>query len=64
MKIRKVVESILELHITDWDDTWLAAEQQGKMTGAKTNKILREVCKIIEELQKEQDEIPMESPTK
>lgn len=64
MKIRKQVESILELHITDWDDTWQAAEVQGKMTGAKTNKILKIVCQAIEQIQDNQDETPLESPTK
>lgn len=51
--LKKTVENILQLHITDWDDTWLAAEQQGKMTGSRTNKIILELCKAVETLQDE-----------
>lgn len=52
MNIKNIVEKILELHITDWDDTWKAAEIQGKMTGSRTNLILKELCKKVEELEK------------
>lgn len=52
--IRKQVEGILQLHITgdNWRDTWQAAEQQGKMTGSRTNQILRILCEKIEKLEK------------
>lgn len=59
--IRKQVEKILELHITDegWADVWQAAEVQGKMTGSRTNKILLVLCEAIEQLQ--HDKISTES---
>ncbi len=51
--LRKKVERILDLHITDWDDTWIAAESQGKMTGSRTNKILMALCEAVERLESE-----------
>ena len=51
--IRKEVEKILELHITEWSDTWRASEQQGKLTNSRTNLILLKLCEAMEELQNE-----------
>ena len=55
MNIRKTVEGILELHISDnnWKDVWQASEVQGKMTGSRTNQILRVLCEAVEKLQNE-----------
>ena len=58
LTIRKQVEGILQLHITgdNWKDTWQAAEQQGKMTGSRTNKILMFLCEAVEKLQNAKNE--------
>lgn len=52
--IRKQVEGILGLHIADdnWADVWRGAEVQGKMTGSRTNQILRILCEKVEYLEK------------
>ena len=57
LPIRKQVEGILGLHITDnnWNDIWQAAESQGKMTGSRTNKILMFLCEAVEKLQNEKN---------
>ena len=54
LPIRRQVEGILQLHIDgeNWLDTWTAAEVQGKMTGSRTNQILRILCEKIEALEK------------
>lgn len=55
MTIRKEVEGILELHLGEngWKDTFHAAEVQGKLTGSRTNKIIRILCEKVEELENE-----------
>ena len=55
LTIRQLVEGILQLHITgdNWKDTWQASEVQGKMTGSRTNQILRVLCEAVEKLQNE-----------
>ena len=52
-KLRKQIEGILQLHIDgdNWLDTWNAAEAQGKMTGSRTNQILRLLCEKVEYLE-------------
>jgi hypothetical protein len=57
--IRRQIEGILGLHIADnsWQDVWEAAESQGKMTGSRTNKILRILCEATERLQDEANQI-------
>lgn len=52
MTIRKEIEAILELKITDWSDVFRAAEVQGKLTGARINKIIRVLCEKVEQLEK------------
>lgn len=54
--IKKQVEGILGLHIeNDWADVWRAAEQQGKMTGSRTNQILRVICEKIDQLEQKNE---------
>lgn len=54
LPVRKQVEGILGLHISgdNWADVWQAAEVQGKMTGSRTNQILRVLCEAVEKLEK------------
>lgn len=58
LPVRKQIEAILQLHITDdnWHDIWKAAEIQGKMTGSRTNQILRVLCEAVERLEKRHDD--------
>ncbi len=53
--IKKRVSGILGFVVQDWTQAWNDAEAQGKMTGAKTNQILRVLCEEVEKLQ---DELP------
>ncbi len=56
--IRKQVEGILQLHIygENWLDVWTASEIQGKLTGSRTNQILRILCEKVEEFEKQHEE--------
>lgn len=63
MSIKRIVSGILGFHIgNEWDDVWRAAEIQGKLTGAKTNLILLELCKKVEQLEKA-NEVPTKKPS-
>lgn len=55
MNLRKEISTILGLFISDygWADAFKAAEIQGKLTNARTNKILLALCEHMEELENE-----------
>ena len=51
MTLRQEVSKILGLFIDDygWEDAFKAADIQGKLTNARTNKILLAICKRLDE---------------
>lgn len=61
MTIRKEISNILGFYIGEdsWEDVWRASEIQGKMTGSRTNQILRILCERVEKLENEQ--VPVQS---
>jgi len=57
--IRKKISALLGLHIGekegDWDNVFQSAETVGRLNKAVTNKIILELCKSIEKLEKENE---------